>query len=497
MLTSSALQRSSESPDEANRSAKDVYDTLAQPGGESEATRSWLEGQVAAAHELPNSLPEDPESLMTWMDENVERVGDEYVAYLKRRKEGGPREYFANRSHALHFLSAVAPTKLVDGAWLYSSLTRWDDARMLPLINTYLEELGEGDAGQNHVVMFKELLHKVGAPDNLELRDELYVQGAIQLALGAHGREFVPEMIGFNLGYEQLPLHLHICAYEFNELGIDPYYFTVHITVDNAGSGHARQAVQAVMNALPEEGQARRNFYNRVRAGFALNDLGVGATAIAHSFDIDAAVIDMLAAKSKYGRAAHADYCKVAGRTVNDWLSDAAQIPAFVAALQDAKWIVRHQDPQSSRFWKLLQGGQAEMFGVFSPYELQLLYDWIAGDCPDYLPGPDLPSVAPRKMINGRHLSYRAQLRSMASGDQRQGGTPGPSGSQPIVFSIDEDYDSNPTALLTRLAKVTDRTQRMTVLLDYLSPQKHHTPEGLYATRLYRRSLLEGARGVA
>jgi hypothetical protein len=65
-----------------------------------------------------------------------------------------------------------------------------------------------------------------------------------------NAEKFLPEVIGFNLGYEQLPLHLLITAYELKELHIDPYYFTLHITVDNADSGHAKQAVDAVFSAM-------------------------------------------------------------------------------------------------------------------------------------------------------------------------------------------------------------------------------------------------------
>ena len=57
---------------------------------------------------------------------------------------GAPRRFFRNRSHALHFIKSVAPTKLVDGAWLYGLLPRWSDARLAPLIRIYLEELGDG-----------------------------------------------------------------------------------------------------------------------------------------------------------------------------------------------------------------------------------------------------------------------------------------------------------------------------------------------------------------
>ena len=44
-----------------------------------------------------------------------------YRDYLDGRQRGAPRRFFSNRSHALNFLESVAPTKLVDGAWLFGS----------------------------------------------------------------------------------------------------------------------------------------------------------------------------------------------------------------------------------------------------------------------------------------------------------------------------------------------------------------------------------------
>src|SRR5690606_39248043 len=97
------------------------------------------------------------------------------------------------------------------------------------------------------------------------LPDAHYEQGLIQLALGWNAQDFLPEIVGFNLAYEQLPLHLLISAYELNELGIDPYYFTLHITVDNTDTGHARRACQAAIDAAPRMHDGGE-YWRRVRA---------------------------------------------------------------------------------------------------------------------------------------------------------------------------------------------------------------------------------------
>ena len=46
------------------------------------------------------------------------------------------RQYFSNRAHALYFLRCAAPTKLVDGAWLFNMLRRWDENACRPLIKS-------------------------------------------------------------------------------------------------------------------------------------------------------------------------------------------------------------------------------------------------------------------------------------------------------------------------------------------------------------------------
>ena len=163
--------------------------------------------------------------------------------------------------------------------------------------------------------------------------DSHFEQGAVQLALGACGREFMPEVIGFNLGYEQLPLHLLITAYELNELGIDPYYFTLHVTVDNAASGHARRAIQAAQEAASTASDPAE-FWRRVRRGYALNNVGLGTTAAIEGFDLHAELLRVLGSKSAEGKFAHSDRYGVEGRTVNDWLASPEGVEGFVQALE-------------------------------------------------------------------------------------------------------------------------------------------------------------------
>ncbi len=134
------------------------------------------------------------------------------------------------------------------------------------------------------MVLYRRLLAAHGCEDWQSLDDEHFVQGAVQLALAHQAERFLPELIGYNLGYEQLPLHLLISSYELTELGIDPYYFTLHVTVDNADTGHAKKAVQALEAAWPQVGD-RAEFYRRVKAGYRLNELGASTLSVIAGFD--------------------------------------------------------------------------------------------------------------------------------------------------------------------------------------------------------------------
>ena len=331
--------------DNTPASAAEAYRALshgAPAGADRAMARTFLEQQLKQARALSSDLPDDVAAMEDWINERGEAIGGEYNAYLQQRREGAPRRYFTTKAHALFFLKHVAPTKLVDGAWLYGVLERWDDPDFRPLIQTYLEELGDGVPDKNHVVLYKKLLASNGCDQWQDVGETHLVQGAIQLALGYDAEHFLPEIIGFNLGYEQLPLHLLITAYELNELGIDPYYFTLHITVDNGGTGHAFKAVQALQQLLPRCGDASA-FLRRVNDGYRLNELGAGTTSVIAEFDLETELMHIMAAKSVVGKNMHSDYCRVGGRSINDWLADPDQIPAMLEALEKAGWIQRGQ----------------------------------------------------------------------------------------------------------------------------------------------------------
>lgn len=410
-------------------------------------SREFLLNQLEAVADDANELC-DPRAAEACIDSSTEATGRQYRAYVELRKAGAPREYFPTRSHALNFLNAVAPTKLVDGAWLYGLTAHWDDPRLRPLQRIYLEELGDGDAALNHVLLYRQLLDQQDCDHPELLTASHYRQGAVQLALAYNADEFLPEIIGFNLGYEQLPLHLLITAYELRELGIDPYYFTLHITIDNSHAGHARKAFQGLINMLPHDGDVEE-FLRRVRRGAALGDSGLSSSQIIESFDLDDTLLRILIDKSRIGKYMHGDYCRVGGRTVSDWLGTPKDMPLFLRALEESGWIKRGEPAENSRFWRLLHGDKARMFGVFTNFEQQVLRDWISG--------PTHDAAAPR------HSAVKSEPAMDLTGDCER-----------LRESLEKSNDVGVT--LKRLRP-------------WLAPNRHHTAAGLLATRTFSRLL--------
>jgi hypothetical protein len=437
---------------------------------------AFLRQQLQLADMHPCDLPAEPEQLEQWIAEGVGKVAEQYSAYLEQRRAGSPRRFFTNKAHAMYFLQHVAPTKRVDGAWLYGLLLHWADYRFHGLIRTYLEELGDGDAALNHVSLYQKLLADLECDSSDGLDDEAYLQGAIQLALGNQAGNFLPEVIGYNLGYEQLPLHLLITSFELNELGIDPYYFTLHITIDNASTGHARKAAQSVLALLPM-GEQRDDFYQRIANGYRLNELGRGTTAVIQSFDLEEELIALLERKRTFGQHMHSDYCRLDGKTVNQWLAEPDQMAEFLSVLENRGWIKRHQNPTESRFWQLIDGAGAAMFGVFNAYEKQVLHDWIAGDWSATATQSGSSKRTPE--------AFRARFRSAPRNDGLR------TADQHTRL---EDVDPDVNGLLADLKNAT-AAQKMQVLIERMSPARHSTPAGLFATRRYVEAMAERLTG--
>lgn len=176
----------------------------------------------------------------------------------------------------------------------------------------------------------------------------------------------------------------------------------------------------------------------------------------------------MLRSKALFGKNMHSDYCRIGGRHVNDWLGEPEAMPQFLAALQQQGWVRRGERAENSRFWALLQGERARMFGVFTGYEEQLLRDWMQGPAPG-------------------KSEFQRQRASMPM-------TPGtPSARHPprsILRPVTRGTGPNELAHLNQqLSMLDSKDEIMDVLRAHMAPARHSTPLGLMATRIFSRLL--------
>ncbi|MGC8141445.1 iron-containing redox enzyme family protein, partial [Salmonella enterica] len=68
------------------------------------------------------------------------------------------------------------------------------------------------------------------------------------------------------------------------------YYFTLHVTIDNAASGHARKAAEAVAQAAAQAADPQA-FMQGVRRGYLLNEPGASTLGVIGSFVLQDEVV--------------------------------------------------------------------------------------------------------------------------------------------------------------------------------------------------------------
>jgi hypothetical protein len=201
---------------------------------------------------------------------------------------------------------------------------------------------------------------------------------------------------------------------------------------------------------------------------------------VINGFDLDDELVAIMISKSQYGQNMHSDFCRVGGRSINDWLATPEQMPDMLAALVKAGWIERGQAAEQSRFWRLIQGPNASMFGVFSDYEQQVLRDWIESD-----------HVAPRRIV-----SHRSQLRALDQLAEHKERPVTPRGIlRNSVNGVgngagEAGGPANDLQLLEqKIADMPSKDEAMEALRVLMAPHLHANPVGLMATRLFGRLL--------
>ncbi|KFX92491.1 hypothetical protein V490_05358 [Pseudogymnoascus sp. VKM F-3557] len=381
---------------------------------------SLLEETSAAGRTLP--LHDSILSIQSFSRHDLEdfqhrrdrNIGNEWEEYSLRRKEGSPRELVRDREEAFWWLKQLSPVKYVDGAWLGyigKVTTPFALSKTMKVAWQILsEELGDGDLRKNHVHLYHKLL-ETAAPDlptaeSFEFGhprhqlDELSVwKSAIaQLLISLFPHEFLPEIIGFNLHFEAISMDTLKATRELKEVGIDPYYFLLHISIDNTHSGHSAIAIEVVCeymrHILETDGQeAAQKAWGQLQAGYLLSSCLPG-TVITPSqkkpsknsnillSPNEVKVINIFRAKAQV---AHGFHCssrvKIGGRSIADWLDPVALESkewqkGFLDALSSSKYWICKGESAKSRFIQELQWN-GRMFGSFTHDEYNVLTEWI------------------------------------------------------------------------------------------------------------------------
>lgn len=432
---------------------RQLYQTLSRQQPDAQArkmAREFLDASLIEAARLPQGLPAELNELQGALEKRAAGLSRDYRAYLKERHKGQQRRYFNNKSHALHFLQAIAPTRMVEGAWLYGFLRFWRDAQFAPLCKIYLKSLGEGREQCNQVRLYQHMLDSNGCQQWQQMDEQYYVQGLIRLALGHHVEDYLPEIIGFNLGYEQVSLPMLIAAYELSELDVQPHYFTLHATEDDACIASAIRLLQPLLhNAASAE--ERLALLQRVNTGYKLNQLGMNIDNIVASFDLQQHFLAVMQPRAAYLERIYRIDCMERG--IRGRWPDSLPLVSLMQHLCNEGWMLG-ETLAETRLWQTLERGGMVPHG----FEAQVLQDWF-GKAEEY--------CKRLAYVDTRHLATTAD-------------------------AIPEETDSA-RPRLDSVSEASSQDEVMDCVISLMSPQLHHTQDGLKAARVYKSMLEKGS----
>ncbi|KAI1325946.1 hypothetical protein F5Y16DRAFT_376409 [Xylariaceae sp. FL0255] len=374
----------------------------------------------------------DKKAVWDFVGAEHDKCLDQWEEYLKRRKAGQGPEMFANAEEAKAWLVKSAPVKFVDGAWLAHTHKITTDFSLRSVTKdawqVMSEELGDGDLTKHHVYLYRQLLDSIGRslPDGHsrefiapEIWQDIDNHGSWENAVGQllislFPNEFLPEILGFNMHYELITMDTMRAAHELKGFGIDPYYFLIHIAIDNADSGHTAMATHVVTRYLDyirdtEGDEAVEQAWKRVQVGYTLSqtvgsarfserdttDPTTPGSEMAINVPLDnraSKVIEIFRSKALYSYQFHcSSRVKIGGHTLTEWLSPAMWTNdkdqerhqlQLLTGLSRAKPWVYPGDSKKSKLVKELSW-EGRMFGAFTHEEVIQLTDWIDNLCTD------------------------------------------------------------------------------------------------------------------
>jgi len=185
------------------------------------------------------------------------------------------------------FIQQYAPFPMVDGSWVQHIAKAGTSHTEISarLFRIYSDEVGNSNILYNHPNIYRRLLEGEGIhmppTDSWDfamqpaLRDFAFDLPLLTLSVSMFPKAFLPEIIGVNLAIELSGLgkgYMEIID-ELRYWKVDPYFFTLHLTIDNIASGHTAVAMETVHLYLDQilniQGQqAMQDEWERIWVGY-------------------------------------------------------------------------------------------------------------------------------------------------------------------------------------------------------------------------------------
>jgi hypothetical protein len=158
------------------------------------------------------------------------------------------------------FIEQYAPFPMVDGSWVQHIARAGMSHTEISahLFRIYSDEVGNGNIELNHPNVYRKLLDIEGItmpptdsmafPMQSKLSNFTFDLSLLTLSTSLFPKAFLAEIIGINLAIELSGLgkgYMQIID-ELRYWKMDPYFFSLHLTIDNIVSGHTAMAMETV-----------------------------------------------------------------------------------------------------------------------------------------------------------------------------------------------------------------------------------------------------------
>ena len=250
-------------------------------GEEAEASllRRYLEEALAQVRAKPKFAEAAAFGSVRQLVSHIRTLADAEMSTVPTYREEAARKDAPSKDVVCERIRQETPANSVDGMWANtftptSIPKRWQllvekircaCARGLAPLRLPTvarprrwEEQGEGELEKNHAYIWRQLTRSIGLrfpqtedaafAAHAELADESFVNPALATAFAnLHG--YWPEKLGAIAYFETMSSPFsHRSAQQLRLYGVDPSFYVVHRSIDNAKNGHAATILEAIVD---------------------------------------------------------------------------------------------------------------------------------------------------------------------------------------------------------------------------------------------------------